>query len=503
MRTLYTILSMALSIGIFTSCGNDWLDLEPSTQVPTETSIKSLSDIDYSLNAIYATMRNSNAYSGRLMYYGDVTGDDMQAVQSTCRTAHYYQMDWLPANGPSAHWSYLYTIIQNCNVILDGIKNISIHPEDEDEQTFSQDLEGQALAIRGLALFDLTRFFGYTYLKDNGASLGVTVITSAAASAENKPARNTVAECYAQIINDLKKAAGLMIPTYAWTGTNLNNKDLVLSKKGKIGKWATLTLLSRVYLYMGKNAEALQTAEEAIKGAEKNDYQLWTTEAYPTAWAADASASNPGEVLFEIVNTTTESPGNESMGYLNSQDGYQDMCITASFYHHLLKTPKDVRIKLLVNERKKVTYVNKYQPQAGENIRDANIPLMRLSETYLNAAEAALKTGAATKATTYLKKIALRGNPDYVVPEKLTLGDVLEERRKELIGEGHRMFDLLRNHLRVKRISETDPTMKEVAHFADEQSMDFDWSYYRTVLPIPQSEINANANMVQTPEYLK
>lgn len=444
-----------------------WLDLEPSTQIPTETSIKSLSDIDYSLNAIYATMRNAYAYSGRLIYYGDVTGDDMQAVQSTCRTAHYYQMDWLPANGPSTHWSYLYSIIQNCNVILDGIDNIEILPNDEDEHIFRNDLEGQALAIRGLALFDLTRFFGYTYLKDNGASLGVPIITSASATADSKPSRNTVAECYDQIIKDLKNAASLMIPTYSWSGTSLNQKDLSLNKKGKISKWATLTLLSRAYLYMGKNSEALQAAEEAIKGSEANKYQLWNTEEYPTVWGTEASEANPGEILFEIVNTTTESPGNESMGYLTSPKGYQDMCITVSFYHHLLETPNDVRIKLLVNQDKKVMYLNKYQPQPGENIMDANIPIVRLSETYLNAAEAAVKNGDATKAAKYLKAIALRGNPDYTMPAKVTLDDVLEERRKELIGEGHRMFDLLRNNLRVIRINETDDMMKEVVHFAD------------------------------------
>ena len=56
-----------------------------------------------------------------------------------------------------------------------------------------------------------------------------------------------------------------MIPTYSWSGTSLNQKDLSLNKKGKISKWGTLTLLSRAYLYMGKNSEALQAAEEAIK----------------------------------------------------------------------------------------------------------------------------------------------------------------------------------------------------------------------------------------------
>lgn len=73
-------------------------------------------------------------------------------------------------------------------------------------------------------------------------------------------------------------------------------------------------------------------ASDAITGAEKNKYALWTNEDYPTAWGEDASASKPGEVLFEIVNLTTDSPGKESMGYLNSYDGYDDMCITCSFY---------------------------------------------------------------------------------------------------------------------------------------------------------------------------
>ncbi len=110
---------------------------------------------------------------------------------------------------------------------------------------------------------------------------------------------------------------------------------------------------------------------------------------------------------------------------------------------------------------------------------DANIPIVRLSETYLNAAEAAVKNGDATKAAKYLKAIALRGNPDYSMPAKVTLDDVLEERRKELIGEGHRMFDLLRNNLRVTRINETDDMMKEVVHFATKKHL---WISTETII---------------------
>lgn len=48
----------AVLIGI-TSCGNDWLNLEPSTSIPTDTSIKVLSDIEFTLNGIYSQMQSS------------------------------------------------------------------------------------------------------------------------------------------------------------------------------------------------------------------------------------------------------------------------------------------------------------------------------------------------------------------------------------------------------------------------------------------------------------
>lgn len=464
-----------------TSCGNDWLDLGPSTSIDTETSIKQLSDIEFTLNGIYSTMQNSNAYSGRLMYYGDVTGDDMQAVSSTKRTGNYYRFTFQKDNGPSTHWSYLYSIIQNCNLILMNVDKLAI---DEDENSYRDDLKGQALAIRGLALFDLTRFFGYPYLKDNGASLGVPIVKDLS-TIDSKPKRNTVAQCYTEIISDFTTAIPLL-------GTKFN--------KGKINRWAALGLLSRVYLYKGANADALSTAKEAIAGAEKAKYALWTNAEYPTAWSNDAGASTPGEVLFEIVNLTTDSPGNESMGYLNSHSGYDDMCLTVSFYKLLKSDKNDIRLKLLKIEKKDYAYVFKYQPQQGESITDANIPIIRLSEVYLNAAEAAVKEKDNDAAVSYLDAIVKRANPQKTVVGKiLTVEDVLNERRKELVAEGHRMFDLMRNGMTMKRINETDSDIAKTVH--NSPVMEFDWNYYKIVLPIPKGEMNTNPNMEQNPEY--
>lgn len=502
MKKLAYLMAGLLSAGLLTSCGNDWLDLEPSTAIPTEEANKTFSEIEFSLNGIYHSMAGSDAYSGRLMYYGDVTGDDMQAVSSTCRTGNYYSINWTANTGPTSHWRELFSIIQSCNLILTKIDHITVLEEDENEKIYRDDLKGQALTIRGLALFDLTKLYGYTYLRDNGASLGVPIITEVSNEVNSaKPSRSTVAQCYTAFIQDLKDGADLLLPEYYWAEENLNSQERIINRKGKISKWAALTLLSRAYLYMGRDAEALKAAEDAISGAEADGYKLWTRDEYPTAWGQDASSQAPGELLFELVNLTTDSPGNESMGYLNSADGYEDMCITASFYQHMMQTPDDIRIRLFAPDGEDVIYLNKYQPQEGENIEDANIPMVRLSESYLNAAEAAVKTSDRTKTELYYKAIAQRANPNIVIPADITLDDVLEERRKELIGEGQRMFDLLRNDKTVKRIDITDDAMGDIEHFAE--TMEFDRNYYRSVLPVPQREINSNPNIKQTPEYLE
>ena len=261
-----------------------------------------------------------------------------------------------------------------------------------------------------------------------------------------------------------------------------------------------MTLLSRVYLYKGDNTNALAMAEDAIEGAEGKGWQLWSHDDYPYAWAEDASSAAPGEVLFEIVNTTTDSPGKESMGYLNSKSGYDDMCITTSFYALLLEDPDDIRLKLLSFDGSKYAYVFKYQPQEGEVIQDANIPLIRLAETYLNASEAAVKLGDNEKAVKYLDPIVKRANPNNSVQGKtLTLEDVLNERRKELVAEGHRAFDLLRNGMSVNRYDIPNSKIKSTKHFS--KNLDFDWDFYRIVLPIPKAEMDTNPNMVQNPGY--
>lgn len=101
---------------------------------------------------------------------------------------------------------------------------------------------------------------------------------------------------------------------------------------------------------------------------------------------------------------------------------------------------------------------------------------------------------------TYLDAIVNRADPDSTVKGKtLTLADVLNERRKELVAEGHRMYDVMRNGLSIKRVDVEEPDIALTRH--DTPYMDYDRTFYMIVLPIPKREMDANPNMKQNPGY--
>lgn len=140
-------------------------------------------------------------------------------------------------------------------------------------------------------------------------------------------------------------------------------------------------------------------------------YRLWADTEYVAAW----SQSFTSEVFFEIVNTKTDGIGKESVGYLHWRSGYDDIILSADFWNLIRKDAADVRLSIINNYSSTRKYLLKYvgntATDATEDPRDANIPIFRLSEVYLIAAEAAVKEGDDTKASKYLNDIRLRANP--------------------------------------------------------------------------------------------
>lgn len=485
-KTMKHILSIALlSCTLLTSCGNKWLEnAQPSTSTESSEAIKSANQATYALNGIYDIMRGYEYYGARMTYYGDVTGEDMQANGDTKRAANYYLFDYNKDNTPPLLWYQPYRVIRNANGILSYVNGVAA----AEWTDVLKDIKGQALTMRAMAHFDLVKVFGTPFTANQGASLGVPIELEKHIST-NKPARHSVKEVYAQVIADL-----------------LGVDSLLSSAKndGKFNRYGAQQLLARAYLYTGENTKAFAVASALIKDAEavgnskKGQYLLWKNEEYAGVWSKDFTS----EILFQLAVSKVENgPGKDGVGNLMWRLGYNDIILSDDFINLLKVDANDVRHKIITKYTSKQVdyyYLNKYPGNIAENENPefADIPVLRLSEAYLIAAEAAVKIGDNRNALKYLNAIVTRANPAKSVTGTVTLDRVMEERRRELVGEGHRLFDAMRNNLRIERKGKS-----HVSPLLRTETKSFDRTYYKTVMAIPRREIDANTNIVQNDGY--
>lgn len=496
MKHIY-LFSAIISFLLLTSCGDGWLDgLGPVEEAETEKSLNTPTEAEYALNGVYTLFRNYQYYGARYTYYGDAKGEDMQARNDSKRVARYYLYTWNAINAPSNFWSYPYKVIRNANNIINFTDRLS---DKEMEESSNQDIRGQALTMRAMAHFDLVKVYGKPYTSDNGASPGVPIVKNLLANTE-KPSRNTVAEVYTQIITDLEEASGLL------------SKSV---KNGKLNWFANQLLLARTYLYKGDNGKAFEVATNLISEA-KGKYSLFSNAEYVDAWKKFEGS----EFLFTIFNSADEiEDSKEFVSYLMHSKGYDDISLTEDYLNLFeedegenvpLKIQnkgkmKDIRLKVLefkkeTNDKKEVIRVAYYLLKyISPDYKVSNIPVLRLSEAYLIAAEAAIKNSNKKDAATYLNAIVQRANPDKEIAEEdVTLDMVLIERRKELVGEGHRLFDATRNNQTITRNVTRD---SHYSSLLKEETLKITSSYFGTLMPIPTGEMNTNPNMVQNPGF--
>lgn len=494
-----TLVGVALIAGL-SSCVNDWLDVTPGNQVSADEAVNTSADLSSVRAGMYQMLKGTSSfddyYAARMIYYGEVRGEDMQSDKSGSRSQLCYNMTYTTADNAPKMWQTPYVVIGRANRIIEAAESGQLKDAESKAAVIAQ-YEAEAKVIRALAHFDLVRIYGKTYMAPGAPkSYGVPVITKVLDS-DAQLSRNTVEEVYKQVVTDLTDA--------------IDSKALSKGKlTGYINVWAAKALLSRVYLTMGENQKALEAAEDVINNSP---YELWQNSEYVASWSK-MSGTHSKEIIFEIAITgSTDWTDREGIAYLYNEDGYADIVTTKKFLDLLNEDPADVRHGLFlapVSDDYKKTYkdapvfLNKYPAEGLTDLRYNNVPLFRLSEVYLNAAEAAAKLGGAnmTKAALYLNAIVNRANNSKTVTAAdVTLDKVLKERRKELIGEGHRFFDALRNNETVVRY--TTAADQGFHTSLREEARSFNRDFYKTLLPIPQEEIDANPAMKgqQNPGY--
>lgn len=495
MKRIYKLLALSFLLIATTSCGDEWLNTVPSDSVPADDAISSYKAATVALTGVYDGLQgNSNAvsyYGARMFYYGDVRGDDMQARTQGMRTSSSYEMRYVEDNAPNM-WNVPYNVLRRANRLIAAIDQDLV--VDATEAQLAQ-LKSEALVIRALVHFDLVRLHANPFTMDGGTSLGVPIVLTPLPM-DALPSRSTVAEVYTQVLKDLSDAIAL--------GGLSGSKNY-----GYVNTWFAKGLLAKVNLYKGDNATALTQAEDVVKNSP---YELWTNDEYVDGWKT--SDNGRKEMLFEIVNASNDDwTDREGLAYLMHEDGYADFIATESFMNLLNADANDVRNGILLAPSlddnlmaefgDSTIFVNKFPADASGDMRLNSLPVMRLSEIYLIAAEAAAKQPNATVAAKYLNAIVLRANPaaTAVSPANATVDRIMLERRKELVGEGQRFFDAMRNNVTIVRYADVEARGFHYPLITESQK--FDRTYFRAILPIPMSEINVNPNLKeqQNPGY--
>lgn len=135
-----------------------------------------------------------------------------------------------------------------------------------------------------------------------------------------------------------------------------------------------------------------------------------------------------------------------------------------------------------------------YAPTGDQGTSTRDIFIYRLAETYLIAAEAAVKKGDNANALFYINELRRRSNPQHLYSGMITLDNILDERAIELFGEAPRWNDLQRTRKLAERTLRYNWDINNITGGIQTQLTEetFQSKYNRR--PIPLSWLNSLSN---------
>lgn len=465
-------LSVALA-----SCDSK-LDTSSQTSLSSATIFDTEDRIEGLTNGLYKSLKSGNLYSGYLLLYGDLRAEDF-----VCRTENALTGGYVWANtfanttgDITSTWEQLYAAINSVNIYIAGVEASEIIGATQKNHYL-----GEAYFVRALAYYHLVTLYALPYTKDQGASKGVPLRLLAENSSEhNDLARSSVAEVYAQIIDDLNHAETLLPESYE---TNLKNTT-------RAHKNTAIALKTRVYLSKGDFASVVDEAKKIVPQTER---PFSATSGVKAALQSDIttifiSDYTTTESIFSFPMTASDTPSGVSLAetyYANRIDYVLNNTATGII--------NDADWRETDRRRNFVAYnttIGEYTLSKFRRVSPSidYVPAIRYSEVLLNYAEAAASTGNLSLAVELLKAVRQRSDVDYEFSDAaLSAGQILttiaKEKRIELLGEGLRATDILRK-LETFPEKPTLSSMNPVAVGPNDNNY---------VFPIPNTEILTNS----------
>jgi len=440
-KIFYIIIHSFLLLFILSACEKP-LEEKPLTFISPDAFFTSPASYDLTVMGIYRTIPStlgSNCWLTRETF-SDIIGTPSGAYEQGLPV---YQNNHQPFfYSVRDQWSLHYSIIKDANFILVKLEESTVLSSVE-----KSNLIAEARFLRANSYFNLVQLFGDIPIRTKpleDLSANSLIL-----------ARSPQADVYKLILEDLANAE--------------NNLRDVPAVKGRVYKLVATALLSKVYLTMA--------------GAPLNQTQYFTN-------AKDKALAVINSNRFTLIsdyskvfhNTTYTSESIWEQTYQAGVGGnpHHNNSVTAPGFNYILTpatwfinsfAPGDQRKVWGIKENyvapsgvlapffhkfANLTFIDAGRPASGSGILDYTIPILRLGEMYLIAAEAENELNGPTSAYQYVNKIRERARvnkadptnvPDLVDLSKTAFRDaVLMERKWELHLEGSTWYDLKRTN---------------------------------------------------------
>ena len=342
----------------------------------------------------------------------------------------------------NAFWTQAYKKINIANNILSSLEKVSRNTDEEKEGTAK--VEGEARFLRAYYYLTLVSLYGQPYDPATATTkLGVPLKTSPEVE-DIKWQRNTVAESFRLIENDLLAA------DQAFNSVKKEKRSIY-----RADQTAVRLLLSRVYLYMQQWQKAADYAQMVIDSHPQLQDLRTTRTPMMLKNNVENIFSMGGDDLPVMIGYQAQGLRVSKSQY-NAYDGSdlrrrQWLWKNGVFQGLTLRQDASDHFTAPLDTASAKYY---YYGYTGYLVHDtspiSSLFWLRSAEAYLNLAEAKACLGdteAALSAVNTLRRTRFGNN---VAKWELTstgnqlISDIRQERRRELILQGHRWFDLRR-----------------------------------------------------------
>lgn len=435
-----------LSLLLLVSC-DQWLNVKPYDKISQDELLSNEGGFIKLLNGIYIELNTDMLYGGALtvemveIMGGAYTIGTDNSVWGNYRDLSEYEYGteyWRSRMNET--WNKAYSLILNCNLLLENLETTDVQFSGDNYKI----IKGEALALRAMLHFDMLRLFGPVYSR-NPEQLSIPYYKEYTITPNSlRPA----SEIAAEITHDLLEARILLSnDPIRESGTMMESPSdgsstFMYYRNLRLNYYAVSALLARTSLYFGDNESAYDYSTEIIKAAADGVFPF-VEKSLVTGSPDDPDRIFSSEVIFALTHSQRNKlfknyfDPSRIPNYVFRMDN--DLMSNVVFGGGAMTggNQDDYRCRVNWVATGANRYFYKYSDMVDTgNIRNTMIPMIRLGEMYLIAAES--RSSDISDGLAYVN--TLRSHRGVADLQELTSETLQYEYIRELYGEGQLFY---------------------------------------------------------------